>query len=209
MAHPTWPLFDLCVRTPRLELRLPTDDELGELIPQADSSIHDHLGFMPFHVDWTGDAPASMQYHWGARANWKPTAWSLPLTPFVDGRPLGTQSIEATNFATLRAVSTGSWIVRSAQGLGFGREMRAAALHLVFAGLGALEAHSEAHVDNAGSNRISELLGYEQTHVCGSLFGDERGLITNLMLTREVWQTVRRDDIEIEGLDSCRDMFGL
>ena len=27
MGHP-WPLFDLRLRTPRLELRLPTDDDL-------------------------------------------------------------------------------------------------------------------------------------------------------------------------------------
>ena len=26
-----WPLFDLRIRSERLELRLPTDDELGEL----------------------------------------------------------------------------------------------------------------------------------------------------------------------------------
>ena len=28
MGHPFWPLFDLRVRTPTLELRLPTDDDL-------------------------------------------------------------------------------------------------------------------------------------------------------------------------------------
>jgi RimJ/RimL family protein N-acetyltransferase len=39
--------------------------------------------------------------------------------------------------------------------------MRAAALHLAFAGLGAREATSEAFADNRASNRVSQTLGYE------------------------------------------------
>lgn len=31
MAHPHWPLFDVAVRTPRLELRYPDDELLFEL----------------------------------------------------------------------------------------------------------------------------------------------------------------------------------
>ena len=34
-GHP-WPLFDLRLRTPRLELRLPTDDDLLELVGIVD-----------------------------------------------------------------------------------------------------------------------------------------------------------------------------
>jgi hypothetical protein len=37
-AHP-WPLFDLRVRTPNLELRLPTDDDLLELARVARAGI--------------------------------------------------------------------------------------------------------------------------------------------------------------------------
>lgn len=43
----------------------------------------------------------------------------------------------------------------------------------------------------------------------GSIFGDQRAEATNLMLTRERWEQHRRDDIEIEGLDACLDMFGV
>ncbi len=46
--------------------------------------------------------------------------------------------------ATLRTFDTGSWVGRRFQGRGTGTEMRAAALHLMFAGLGAREATTSA-----------------------------------------------------------------
>ena len=50
MAHP-WPLFDLRIRTPRLELRLPSDDDLLALMALARSGVHDP-GETPFLVPW-------------------------------------------------------------------------------------------------------------------------------------------------------------
>jgi hypothetical protein len=41
MANPFWPLFDLQITTPRLEIRLPTDDELYKLLAVTDAGIHD------------------------------------------------------------------------------------------------------------------------------------------------------------------------
>jgi RimJ/RimL family protein N-acetyltransferase len=209
MGHPIWPLFDLIVRTPRLELRAPNDDEIAALVAQADESIYANAGFMPFHIDWTGKPRESMQYFWGTRANWSAKNWTLSLVPFIDGEPVGNQALLGVNFPIVRRVSTGSWLVPSAQGHGVGTEMRAAALHLAFEGLGALEAQSEAHVDNGASNGVSRRLGYEVTHRESSAFGDQRGEIFNLLLRRTVWETKRRDDIEIIGLDRCLEMFGL
>ncbi|HYU50364.1 MAG TPA: hypothetical protein VEO91_10615 [Candidatus Limnocylindria bacterium] len=40
MTHPLWPLFDLRLRTERLELRLPDDDELARLCAIARAGIH-------------------------------------------------------------------------------------------------------------------------------------------------------------------------
>ena len=48
MANPYWPLFDLRVTTPRLEIRLPTDDELYQLLEVADAGVHD-----PATIAWT------------------------------------------------------------------------------------------------------------------------------------------------------------
>jgi len=209
MAKSVWPFFDLVIRTPKLELRLPTDEDVAELVSQADDRVYERNGFMPFHIDWTGDPVESMKYFWRTRANLAPDNWTLTLVPFIDGEPLGNQALLGADFPLLRRVSTGSWLVPKAQGCGIGTEMRAAALHLAFAGLGALEATSEAHVDNQASNGVSRSLGYEITHRENSRFGDERGEVFNLLLRKEAWQQYQRDDIEIVGLDACLPLLGL
>ena len=210
MTHPTWPLYDLVVRTPMLELRLPHEDELVELVRQADASIYERTGFMPFHHNWTGKPVDSMRHIWRTWADFTPANWTLGLVPFIDGEPLGNQSLRATDFPIVRRFDTGSYLLPQAQGRGIGTEMRSAALHLAFEGLGALEAESAAHVDNVASNGVSQKLGYEVTHRQLSKFGDERGEIFNLLLRRETWEKNRRDDIEIIGLEgACLDMFGL
>ena len=55
MPHPYWPLFDLRVRTPRLELRYPSDDDLVALVDLARMGIHPPET-MPFSTPWT-DVP--------------------------------------------------------------------------------------------------------------------------------------------------------
>jgi hypothetical protein len=50
---------------------------------------------------------------------------------------MGVQDLIANDFGTLREVSSGSFIGLKHQGHGIGKEMRAAVLHLAFAGLGA------------------------------------------------------------------------
>ena len=47
-----WPLFDLVVRTPRLELRLPREEEFAAIVDLVDAGIHDPAT-MPFFVPWT------------------------------------------------------------------------------------------------------------------------------------------------------------
>jgi RimJ/RimL family protein N-acetyltransferase len=79
----------------------------------------------------------------------------------VDGEVVGVQDINAEHFATLRSVHTGSWLGLAHQGQGLGKEMRQAILHLAFAGLGALEAHSGAFFDNEASLATSRSVGYQ------------------------------------------------
>jgi hypothetical protein len=59
MAHP-WPLFDLRLRTPLLELRLPTDDDLLALLEVARAGIHDPTT-TPFQVPWDELPPARLR----------------------------------------------------------------------------------------------------------------------------------------------------
>jgi RimJ/RimL family protein N-acetyltransferase len=78
------------------------------------------------------------------RAQWRPDAWDLPFGVWADGAPVGVQSAGAKDFPTLRTAGTGGWLGRSYQGKGPGTEMRAAILHLLFAGLDAVAATSGA-----------------------------------------------------------------
>src|SRR6187551_2377269 len=141
MAHPIWPLFDLTVTTPRLELRF-IDDTLGpELAELAALGIHDPA-VMPFGIEWTDVPPPqlqrnSLQWYWNCRATWQPTSWRCEFVVLVDGEVVGSTSLFADQFAALRRFETGSWLGRAHQGKGLGKEMRAATLHLGFAGLGA------------------------------------------------------------------------
>ena len=209
MPHPTWPLFDLIIRTPRLELRVPREDELVELVRQCDDTIYANTGFLPFHVDWPGNSIESMKHYWRSRAEFSVDKWTVALVPFVDGEPVGNQGLSATYFPITRRCNTGSFLLAHAQGRGLGTEMRAAALHFAFEGLGAVEAESQAHVDNLASNGVSARLGYEVTHRMSAIFGDQQGDVYNLILRRETWEKNRRDDIKIIGLESCREMFGV
>ena len=61
----------------------------------------------------------------------------------VGGAIAGTQGLSGRDFAVLREVHTGSWLGQRYQRQGIGTEMRAAVLHLAFAGLGAEYATSE------------------------------------------------------------------
>jgi RimJ/RimL family protein N-acetyltransferase len=206
-AHP-WPLFALRITTPRLELRVPDDEDLVELFEAARAGIHP-AGEMPFGIPWTdeiheaGALERFLSFHWTARGSVTPETWQLPFAVVTGGSIVGTQELLATDFRGARSVSTGSWLTASAQGRGIGVEMRAAVLQLAFAGLGALEAQTSAWVDNPASQRVSLRLGYEHE---GQQMLARRGEPTphlRYRLTREAWQRNRFEGIEIHNLEPC------
>ena len=213
MAGPQsfWPLFDLVVRTPRLEIRLPREDEFADLLALIVGGIHDPAT-MPFTNPFT-DRPSpqrereSAQWWWRQRAEWSADKWNLTGAVFVDGRVVGVQDINAEHFATVRSVATGSWLGLAHQGQGLGREMRQAILHLAFAGLGAEEALSGAFFDNAPSLATSRSVGYQTNGEVLAARRDGSARLVNLRIDRPTWEGRRRDDIEIIGLDGCLDMF--
>jgi RimJ/RimL family protein N-acetyltransferase len=209
---PYWPLFGLRIATPLLEIRLPTDEELGGLIEEIAGGIHE-ASDMPFTFPWT-DVPSprrereSLQWWWRQRADWNADKWVFTGAVFVGGRPVGVQDLGAEKFSKLRTVETGSWLGLRHQGRGIGKEMRSAILHLAFGGLNAVEAYSGAWHDNERSIGVSRSLGYEPNGEVMGLRRDSPDRATKFRLTREVWGRSRRDDIRIEGLDSCLDLFG-
>jgi RimJ/RimL family protein N-acetyltransferase len=212
MPHPYWPLYDVVVRTPRLELRLPDEDELSELARVAAAGVHDP-SWMPL-AGWT-DQPSPqlergvLSWHWGKRAQWTPTNWDYNPVVLVDGQVVGTQSLVAVEFGKLRNVETGSWLGLPFQGKGIGKEMRAAILHLAFEGLGARRALSGYWHDNAASKGVSDSLGYEPNGDQWLLRRDERALEIHVKLERATWEARRRDDITIDGLTAeALELFG-
>ena len=170
---------------------------------------------MPFAVSWT-DAPIdgtqqrnTMQHFWKNRADWSESSWALNLATLVDGEPVGSQGLLAHDFARLRTTETGSWLGQAHQQQGIGKEMRAAILHLAFAGLGAERVTSGAYHDNLGSQGVSRSLGYEDNGVHWQLRRGQPDWIIRFLLTRDKWKRFERDDIQIIGLEACLTMFGL
>jgi RimJ/RimL family protein N-acetyltransferase len=206
-----WPLFDLVVRTPRLELRLLREAEFGDFVELIDGGIHDPAT-MPFFFPWTDAEPdqrarEAAQWMWRHRAGWSPDKWTFTGGVFVDGKPIGVQDLEAEHFRAVRSVETGSWLGRAHQGQGLGREMREAVLHLAFAGLDAEEALSGAFEDNAASLATSRAVGYVENGEARGHRRDGSGRTIRFRLGRDAWERRRRADIEIVGLDGCLDMF--
>jgi RimJ/RimL family protein N-acetyltransferase len=208
-----WPLFGLRLLTPRLELRVPDLTELAALADVAIAGVHDP-DRQPFVVPWTDGTPAevvrgTLQYHWRMLGQWAPENWSLHFVTVLDGQVIGTQAIDARNFATLREVGTGSWLGRAHHGKGLGREMRAAVLDLAFTGLGAQWATSEAFADNAASYGVSRKLGYTDDGIARHVVRGEPVVGRRLRLDRDGWAAARTVDVRIEGLEPCLPMFGL
>jgi RimJ/RimL family protein N-acetyltransferase len=210
MGHP-WPLFDLRLRTPRLELRLPTDDDLLALAAVARAGVHDLPG-SPFLVPWDElPSPAFerqfLLHWWRVRGSWSPDDWTLGLAVLAEGRPIGIQDLMARDFAHRRTVGTGSWLGLEHQGKGYGTEMRAAVLSLAFEELGALVAESGYVDGNEASARVSAKLGYLAN---GERLVAPMGTSVTEHKVRVVPATWRRDlvPVAIESLEPCRGLFG-
>jgi RimJ/RimL family protein N-acetyltransferase len=208
-----FPQAGLRLRTPRLELRLPDLEELAELGELAIAGIHPP-DTMPFLTPWTRDSPDKIalgviQHHLRSLSEWKPDNWSLKLSVFHEGTTIGIQEINAQDLALRRQVRSGSWLGKAYQGKGLGTEMRAAVLHLGFAGLDAQEAMSFAFTHNAASQAVSRKLGYVMDGTEREVVDGELVIDTRLRLTRDAWEKHRTVDVTIDGLEPCRALFGL
>jgi RimJ/RimL family protein N-acetyltransferase len=206
-------MADLRLRTPALELRLPSAADLDALADLAAGGVHDP-GVQPFMVAWTDASPeerarGTLQYHWSRWGSWTPSDWVLELVTVRDGVVVGTQGIGGRDFAVLREVSTGSWLGLQYQGQGIGTEMRAAVLHLAFEGLGAEYAVSSAFEDNAASLGVSRKLGYRDDGIELHVVRGKRTVTRRLRMTRADWAASRSVPVEIHGLEPCLPYFGL
>ena len=209
-----WPLFELGVSTPRLRLRY-VDDDLGERLAElAALGIHDPAT-MPFSEPWTDASPPELQrntvrYYWRCRAETGCDAWAVNLAAFDHREQLvGACCLEAQNFRQSRTASTGSWIGRSFQRRGLGREMREAGLHLLFAGLGAERVVTQAWHDNVASLAVTRSLPYTLVGSGEELRRDRPDTLLTFSMARDQWQSFRRNDIKLVGTAATRQFLGL
>jgi RimJ/RimL family protein N-acetyltransferase len=208
-----WPLSGLRLRTPRLELRLPSLADLDDLASLAAEGVHDPA-VQPFGVPWTDVPPdqrarSVLQYHWQMWGEWSPQDWTLNLVVDRSGVIVGTQGMSGRDFALLREVSTGSWLGQRHHSQGIGTEMRAAVLHLAFAGLDAGYAISSAFTDNPASLAVSRKLGYAADGIDRQVIRGQPATQHRMRLDRAGWQAHRSVEVEITGLAPCLADFGL
>jgi RimJ/RimL family protein N-acetyltransferase len=207
-----WPLLGLRVTTPRLELRLPDEAQLAALAGVAAEGIHP-ADQSPFLTSWTSLPPPErarevVKYHWLRRGNWRADNWALTLAVLADGEVVGEQTLRAPDFGVLRCVETTSWLGTRHQGRGIGTEMRAAVLHLAFAGLGAAEAVSGAFTTNPASLAVSTKLGYRPDGLQRDMVRGGIATTQRLRLDRADWQQHARIPVTVTGLEPCLPLFG-
>jgi RimJ/RimL family protein N-acetyltransferase len=208
-----WPQFGLTILTPRLELRLPREEELAAVASLAARGVH-RPDERPFLTPWTegsGEdrALSVLQGHWGQLASWSPAAWRLGLAVFRGGSPLGAVTLRARYFPVVREVTTSSWLGLEHHGNGYGTEARIGLLTLAFDYLGARAALTEVFQDNHASQRVSRKLGYEADGISVDARGDEAVVSDRLRLTRQKWARVERPAVRVDGMAACRPLFGL
>ncbi|MCF6524244.1 GNAT family N-acetyltransferase [Streptomyces sp. JJ36] len=213
MTADVWPLYGLRLTTPRLELRLPGMRLLTELCAVAADGVHAE-GDMPFTVPWTDGGPATrargtFQHVLGTVAGWHPEKWTLTLAVLHDGKVVGRQDLSTEDFAVTREGETGSWLGLAHQGQGLGTEMRAAVLHLAFAGLDARHVTSGAMTGNAASLAVSRKLGYRPDGIVTASVQGRARTVQRLRLSRADWDSHRTVPVQLTGLEPCRELFGV
>ena len=208
MVLAIWPLTGLEVNTHSVSLRYVTDESGFALAELAAQGIHDSAT-MPFARPWTDVAAPELQrnamrYYWRSRAETTADHWDLHFAVLVGGVVVGMCSIAADRFPVLRSVETGSWIGLAYQGRGIGREVRRAALHVIFSGLDADTATTRAWHDNVASLAVTRSLPYVQTGTSVQLRRGSPDRMLHFAMSRADWRRVARDDVEVVGIDAVR-----
>ena len=194
-----WPLHDLRLTTPDLELRGLTEKwalRLADLVPD-DLEADPRLA----HASPTADV---LQAYWRNLGLWQPHSWVLPFVVLHRGEPVGLQALEADDLRDRGVVDTHSWLVAGVRGLGLGKQMRCAVLELAFGGLGARWAITEAWSDNAASLGVSRSLGYADNGVDVHAGGR---VMQRLLLDASTWTPPW--PVTVEGLEPCLGLLGV
>lgn len=211
MTYAWWPLFDLRLTTPGLTLRPMREADLATLADLLPEDVELHPGATRYDADdHLSRGIIVHQSSWRAWGDWRPEAWRLPFAVTAADEFIGVQELEGTNFPVLRTVDSSSFLIPSARGRGWGKQMRRAVLALAFGPLGAQAAITSAWHDNHASLGVSRALGYQPNGESLDLRGDRADVMVHLRLRRADWLAAdHADGITVTGFEPCRPLFGL
>lgn len=212
MSNRYWPMFDIQLSTPELELRHLTEADLASL----SNVIPDDAEQNPSSTTYAGlDARQNRgavvhQDYWRARGSWRPESWALSFGVFRDGDLLGYQGLEGDDFVKLRTVDSSSFLAAPVRGRGWGKQMRAAVLALAFGPLGARFAITSAWSDSHASLGASRRLGYVDNGITVQQRDGQAGEMVHLRLSRETWMASGwPEQVVVSSMDECLAFFGL
>lgn len=216
------PLYRLRIDTPRLTLRLPHPDELPLLADCAREPIH-AVGEEPFEnpvgsarPSWSSAPPAdramkAVQVQLGEVSKWTADNWHLELGVWLDGKPIGVQTLYAKHFPVTREAVTISWLTLAQQGNGYGTEARTGALAFAFDWLQARSCRSRSFITNSKSVGVSERLGYRDDGIdVEAVYGGGSRTSRRFRMDTADWHSQPRLQVTVTGFDDdCRTWFGL
>lgn len=208
-----WPPYSLTIRCGDMELSPVRESDLPELAELARGGVR-RDGLPAFAVDWDSGADEDVarnlaQYHWGTRARFSPSSWTIEFTVRVDGRAVGVQGVSSTDFPATHRVTTGSWLALRHQGEGYGTRMRATVLTAFAEHFDARHFESAYIEGNHASRRVSEKIGYSPNGVSivvaadGSVHREYRVVLAAADLVKPAEQVVT------DGAAQMRSFLGL
>jgi RimJ/RimL family protein N-acetyltransferase len=212
MTHRYWPLFDLRLDSADLTLQPMTEGDLAaiaDLLPD-DVELDPAATTYPAGDERTCRGIIVHQAYWKAYGTWRPGTWRLNFAVCAAGQILGTQELEGNDFPALRTVDTSSFLIPSARGRGYGRQMRTAVLALAFGPMRAQAAITSAWHDNHASLGVSRALGYRPNGESLHARGDAADVMVHMRLLRADWlASGAGGQIQISGFEPCKPLFGL
>lgn len=206
-------LYGLRIRTPRVELRIPTNSDIKLLHRVARGGVHD-TSVMPFEDGWTDRAEPDFGRNMQAelrqgRNSLGRAQWNVPFivrARDTGGTAIGVQWLHATDVPG--QVETSMWLAQRVQGKGYGREMTAAALGFAFDHLRIDEAVAGAFAFNEAARSVARAFGFTETPGDALVNRGEPAEYVRLTLDAATYRALAEPvPVQVSGFDRVQAMF--